>query len=269
VRVSLSEPEARLMKHGDNAIAPSYNVQLSTDAEAGVLVGVHLTQSSSDSGALQRAVIEIEQTMEQDPKRLVVDGGYTTAANIEALEQKQIEWIGKLGDEAKKRQGALKACGIDPEFGSDAFVYQADSGTLQCPAGKRLEYLGKSKKCGRLYKQYRAAGSDCAGCPLRARCCPKRPERGRTVSCLVSEQAAVAAFRQRMQQPEAQQYYKQRGAVAEFPNAWIKDKLKLRKFRVRGLHKASLEAKWAALTYNVMQWMRLVWRPAHAALQAA
>jgi hypothetical protein len=32
VRVSLSEPEARLMKHGDNAIAPSYNVQLSTDA---------------------------------------------------------------------------------------------------------------------------------------------------------------------------------------------------------------------------------------------
>ena len=29
-RVSLTEPEARVMKHGDNAIAPSYNAQLST-----------------------------------------------------------------------------------------------------------------------------------------------------------------------------------------------------------------------------------------------
>ena len=31
VRVSLSEPEARRMKHGDNAIAPSYNAQLTTE----------------------------------------------------------------------------------------------------------------------------------------------------------------------------------------------------------------------------------------------
>jgi len=49
-RVSLTEPEARNMKHGDNAIAPSYNVQISTDVEQKIVVGLHLTQSSSDSG---------------------------------------------------------------------------------------------------------------------------------------------------------------------------------------------------------------------------
>src|SRR5205823_11756512 len=30
-RVSLTEPEARIMKHGDQAMGPGYNVQLSTD----------------------------------------------------------------------------------------------------------------------------------------------------------------------------------------------------------------------------------------------
>ena len=86
---------------------------------------------------------------------------------------------------------------------------------------------------------------------------------------MVSEAAAVAAFRKRMQQPEAQQYYKRRGAVAEFPNAWIKEKLGVRKFRVRGKSKASSEALWASLTYNVMQWLRLAWRPTQTALQPA
>ena len=81
------------------------------------------------------------------------------------------------------------------------------------------------------------------------------------VSRLVSEPAAVAAFREKMDTDEARQIYRQRGPIAEFPNAWIKERIGLRKFRVRGLRKAGMEAVWACLTYNVMQWMRLCWRP--------
>jgi transposase len=43
-RVSLTEPEARQMKHGDNAFAPSYNVQASTDVAHSIVVAVELTQ---------------------------------------------------------------------------------------------------------------------------------------------------------------------------------------------------------------------------------
>jgi len=48
--------------------------------------------------------------------------------------------------------------------------------------------------------------------------------------------------------------------VAEFPNAWLKDKINLWKFRLRGLAKVATEALWACFTYNVMVWERLVWR---------
>ena len=45
--------------------------------------------------------------------------------------------------------------------------------------------------------------------------------------------------------------------MAEFPNAWIKEKIRLRKFHLRGVMKAGLESLWACLTYNAMQWARL------------
>jgi hypothetical protein len=62
---------------------------------------------------------------------------------------------------------------------------------------------------------------------------------------------------------------KQRSAVAEFVNAWLKEKLGLRRFRVRGLAKIRTEAMWAALTYNVQQWIRLRWRPLRRAIPVA
>ncbi len=71
----------------------------------------------------------------------------------------------------------------------------------------------------------------------------------------------IVAHMEKMQTEEAQQFYKQRGAVAEFPNAWIKKKIGLRQFRLRGLIKVGTEILWACLTYNIQQWIRLRWRP--------
>ncbi len=56
---------------------------------------------------------------------------------------------------------------------------------------------------------------------------------------------------------EAQQIYAQRSRLAEFPHAWIKERCGLRQFRCRGLLKATLEATWAALSYNLTRWFAL------------
>ena len=74
------------------------------------------------------------------------------------------------------------------------------------------------------------------------------------------EAPAVQAFITKMQTDAAKAIYRFRGPVAEFPNAWIKAKLGLRQFRVRGLLKVGMETLWACLTYNIQQWIRLSWR---------
>ena len=86
---------------------------------------------------------------------------------------------------------------------------------------------------------------------------------------MVEEDPRMAKFRSQMETAEAKQIYKQRGEVAEFPNAWIKDKIGLRKFRLRGLLKAGMEGLWACLAYNVKQWIRLAWRKEPVAVCAA
>ena len=77
----------------------------------------------------------------------------------------------------------------------------------------------------------------------------------------VEEAADIAEFRRKMETEEAKGIYRQRGEVAEFPNAWIKEKIGLRKFSLRGLVKAGIELTWACLTYNAMLWIRQCRKP--------
>ncbi len=254
--MSLSEPEARLMKHGDNAIAPSYNVQLSTDAEQTIIVGMQVTQCSSDSGSLVPAMEQVKETMGRYPEQVVADGGFTNQAAIVAMKESGMEFYGSLPEAEVRQAASMKAAGIDPAFAPSFFKALPESKTLQCPADKILEYVRQSKKDDKTYYQYQVQASDCSGCEFQKKCCP-HPEQGRLVSIRMTENAEVAQFREKMKTEEARVIYKKRGTVAEFPNIWIKEKFGMRKFRLRGLAKASTEALWAVLSYDILQWIRL------------
>jgi len=260
VRVSVTEPEARIMKHGDGAMAASYNAQITTESSHKIIVGAHLSQCSSDAQSLQPALQEVEENLGEKPAQVVVDGGFTNRNNIVECAAQNIDLVGSLANPVERSEAAMKAQGIDPAFAPHQFHILEAGQQVQCPAGCILPYVRQSRKRGDLYQQYKASSADCLACRYKAQCCPKTLEKGRTVSIRVEEQAEVAAFRQKMALPESRAIYRRRGEVAEFPNAWIKDKLGVRKFRVRGLIKAGSELLWACLTYNIQQWVRLVWR---------
>ena len=255
-RVSLSEPEARKMKHGDHAIVPSYNAQVSTDADSGVIVGVHLSQSPEDSHQLQPAIEEIHKNLGRQPEQVVADGGFTNRESIQKMAEEGIDFYGSLPDPSERSEAAMKSHGIDPRYAPHFFILQPQTRTAQCPAGKPMKYLRRHKKRGDYYESYRASGADCVACAFGKQCCPNNAQKGRMVSFRGPESAVIAAFRKKMSSQEGQHIYRQRGAKAEFPFAWIKERMKLRKFRLFGIRKAGLEALWAALAYNVMTWIR-------------
>jgi transposase len=260
VRVSVTEPEARIMKHGDGAMAASYNAQITTEASHKIIVGAHLSQCSSDAQSLKPALEEVEKNLGEKPAQVVVDGGFTNRDSIVDCAAQKIDLVGSLARPEERSEAAMKSQGIDPAFAPHHFCILEAGQQLQCLAGCTLPYVRQSRKRGNVYQQYQAHGEDCLACRYQPQCCPKTAEKGRTVSIRVEEQADVAAFREKMDLPENRAIYRRRGEVAEFPNAWIKDKLGVRKFRVRGLVKAGSELLWACLTYNIQQWVRLVWR---------
>lgn len=262
MRVSLSEPEARKMKHGDNAILPSYNAQVSTDADSGVIVGVQLSQQATDSHELKPAIEEIEKNLGRMPEQMVADGGYTNRRSIQMMAEKAIDFYGSLPDPKERSEAAMKSHGIDPKFAPHFFILQPETHSVQCPAGKQMKYLRRNKKRDDFYESYRAEGADCLACSLQKQCCPSNAAKGRMVSFRSKEPEAIVNFRHKMASQAGQLIYKRRGAAAEFPFAWIKEKMKLRKFRLFGLAKASLEAVWACLAYNVTIWIRAARQPA-------
>lgn len=258
-RASSTDPEARIMLQANGAYGPAYNVQISTDAQSKIIVGVGVTQASADAAELEPAVDRVETNLGQRPKQVVVDGGFTNQATMEAMTEKQVDMIGSLPERSGVALNRLEQRGVSLDFYPQAFEYDGNANCYRCPAGKVVAYETQERQGATLRHRYRAKASDCRGCEFQAQCCPGT-KRGRS---LVRSEATpeMVAFQTKMEMPEAQAIYKQRAGVAEFPNAWIKDKIGLRQFRLRGLAKVTLESLWACLTYNICQWIRLCWKP--------
>lgn len=260
-RVSTSDPEARVMKQPGGGYAPSYNVQIDTDAKNGVVVAVGVVQAGNDFEQLEPGVDRVEHNLEETPKEVVTDGGYVSKDTIVAMKERAIEYIAPCVDEAGKGQSSYDNRGVSDEYHSSRFIYDAQTNSYLCPQGKILSYEGKEQRHLQVSYRYRAKRLDCEGCPMKSQCCPGNRVVGRSVH-RSEELAQVAEFRHKMQSEEARAIYKTRAQVAETPNLWIKEKFKLRQFSVRGLAKVGMEALWACLTYNIRVWMRLCWRKA-------
>ncbi len=266
LRVSANEPEARVQRESNGGYGLGYNAQLATDAAHKIVVGVQLSNNASDAQQLVGAVADVERRCGSAPKQVLADEGYTSRANIEAMEAAGIEFAAPAPEAAKRSQAAARAAGIAAGYESEFFVYDERTNTFRCPQGERLKQRGGSQKRGRQYQLYRADRGVCAGCEQRLRCCPKSFEKGRTVH-RAEEDATLERHREWMQSERAKASYRRRAETAEFPNAWIKERFGVRKFRVRGLIKAKMELLWAVTAYNVRQWMRLVWfQPATATI---
>jgi len=260
-RVSTSDPEARVMKQPGGGYAPSYNVQIDTDAKNGVVVAVGVIQAGNDFEQLEPGVDRVEDNLKETPKEVVTDGGYVSKDTIVAMKERAIEYIAPCVDEAGKGQSSYDNRGVSAEYQSSQFVYDAQTNSYLCPQGKILSYEGKEQRHLQVSYRYRAKRLDCEGCPMKSQCCPGNRVVGRSVH-RSEELAEVAEFRQKMQSERAREIYKTRAQVAETPNLWIKAKFGLRQFSVRGLAKVGMEALWACLTYNIRVWMRLCWRKA-------
>jgi transposase len=256
-RASTSDPGARVMKQSNGGFAPSYNAQISTDSKHGLIVAVEASQAGNDFQQLVPAAERIEARWGRKPGRMVADAGYTSAENIRELAERGIEFFGSLADDAAKARTEAQ------RFPATRFEYQAEEDCFRCPAGQTLLYQGRHERGGMVHYKYQAAAEDCASCALRACCCGGNQTHGRSVE-RKEETPVLAAFREKMARAEAQQVYRRRGPIAEFVHAWIKSKLGLRQFHVRGWSKVRTELLWACFTYNLQQWIRLSRTPALA-----
>ena len=77
-RVSTTDPDARVMKMADGGYRPAYNVQLATDVDSRMIVGVTVTNVGSDRAAVVPMLDQLAQRTGRHPRAHLVDGGFFT-----------------------------------------------------------------------------------------------------------------------------------------------------------------------------------------------
>jgi hypothetical protein len=204
------------------------------------------------------------------PQQVVADGDYTNHASVEAAANSGVDFYGSWQESWKP--GERDAQGRSGAFLASAFPYDAERDCFTCPAGTNLDSPDHAEPRARSSHPCLARRGSLPGCALRSQCAPPtaRPAWVRSIA-RSEEPAATRAFKAKMATEEAKQIYAQRSRIAEFPHAWIKERCGLRQFRCRGLLKATLEATWAALSYNLTRWFALKRQPTldQAALASA
>ena len=89
LRVSTTDPEARVMKMADGGFRPAYNVQLATDVDSQIVVGVSVSNNGTDYGELGPMVAQIEERL-APVDEVLVDGGFVNLATFDDLEKKGV-----------------------------------------------------------------------------------------------------------------------------------------------------------------------------------
>jgi transposase len=81
-RVSTTDPDARIMKLADGGFRPGYNVQLATDMDSRVIVGVMVTNVQSDQGSFDPMLAQLQQRTGRVPARGLLDAGVNTKHTV-------------------------------------------------------------------------------------------------------------------------------------------------------------------------------------------
>jgi transposase len=250
---SITDCDARFMRQGDGAIAPSYNVQFTTDSAAGLLVGVAVSQARNDANELTPAMDRLHARHGAYPTQVLADGDFTNHDSVIAMHERGIAFFGSFHSR-RLREPAGKGA----TYGAERFFYDSQRDQILCPEGKHLRFQYIDDKPGRAIRVYVARKEDCHVCPARRACTGdsmlKQTGRKVTVS---NDKLPIRLFDERMRSNEGKVAYRSRAQIAEFPHAWIKSKFGLRQFRCRTLVKVGCEVMLAALTYNLKRYFQL------------
>ena len=251
--VSPSDPAARWTAAPGGEAFFAYTTNYLIDLDHAVIVDVEATAPlrTAEATAAKRMLERTRERFDLYPERLAADTGYGTAAMLGWLVEEQgIEPHIPVFDKSQRRDGT---------FSRDDFVYDLESDTYRCPAGKTLTTTGTPTNGGATLL-YRPTVADCRGCPLKPRCCPNEPQRKVPRSIFEGARNLARAIAS----TEAGARSRWQRKKVEMPFAHPKRILGLGRLRLRGPTGARDEFLLAATAQNLRKLAKLIAMPTPA-----
>ena len=246
--VSLTDPEARRSCHG--AYYDGYLLDLSLDADSGLICALDVLPANADEAVNARALIESEQAAHgNDIASLSIDAiGYHGPA------------LKALSDDADGPQLTVFVP-PKPDWSATPELYQADAFTLneagdelRCPHGATTRTRYRDGKDHAWVYHFRTA--QCRACPLRAQCVSAKNQGGRKVT-KNDFQAQYQAAKERARTDEYKQIRKEHPAIERKLNELVRwhDG---RRVRYRGRWRVKVQYLLLGIVVNCKRIVRLL-----------
>jgi transposase len=231
-QVTLSDPDARLMRQARGGSVVGYNVQIAVDDRHGLIAHHAVTQDVSDQNQLAAVAQGAKEELGCDTLQAVADSGYADAEQI-----KHCEDAGITAFVPHPRSTNTKG----DFFAKSQFVYEPEQDQYRCPAGEILRFHSTSDK----KQATNYVGVNCAGCALKSQC-TKADARWVTRHHYEEVLDRLAA---RMK--ERPGMMKRRAALAEHPFGIIKAMMGTARFLCRGMEAVTAEMNLSVLVFNL------------------
>ncbi len=220
------------------------------DVKFGVIMDVEASRAirQAEVGAGKTMIERTEERFDIKPRWLAADTAYGSGPNL--------NWLVKDKDIAPHIPVIDKSRRDDGTFSREDFRFDKERDVYVCPAGKLLTTTGTLIDDGET-PRYLASTSDCRGCPLKVRCCPKASFR-RIPRSIYEEARDVARALAKTEAFEQSRCDRKR---VEMLFAHLKRILKLGRLRLRGPCGAQDEFTLAAIAQNLRRLAKLVVRP--------
>jgi transposase len=97
-----TDPDSRIMKHGNGAFEQSYNGHTAVDAEQRIIVAAELSQNGNDYDRLPVLLAAVQANLDALPQQTLADAGFRSEAVLEQLADVATEVIVALGREGRE-----------------------------------------------------------------------------------------------------------------------------------------------------------------------
>lgn len=147
VRVSTTDPDARVMKMPDGGFRPAFNIHLATDTATQYIVGFDVNNLGTDCETMIPLSDQLKTDYGRQPNEWLADGGCVSHANVNAMAGRGCQLYAPL---KKRRSGRARNT-----------IVQTDTQAIRAWRRRMSSKQGKQ-----IYRE-RAATSECVNAQLR------------------------------------------------------------------------------------------------------
>ena len=240
-QINFTDADSRIMDTKTQGVIQAYNPQIAVDSDYGFIVGLKMSNSSSDQKQFEGVLASIKEHTETQPDKISADAGYFSADNIQRAEAAKVDAYIAAGKEGKQAKNP---------YDKTNFTYEPEHDVYICPAGQTLE-LKQTQHADDEEKQTKWVyeSNACTECPFQKECVKAKSGK-RTVTRTESDPIREA-MRTKVQSDAGKEIYKKRKAIVEPAWGEMKERQGFRQFHLRGDDKVEGEFVLLSISYNL------------------